>query len=239
MRFNIAAFTHVGTHRDVNQDRILVQDSVYSEGMHFYPGTENCFCFVADGVGGGPHGDIAAQFVLNQIHRRIPAGVQHTEGDLGESLTSINSDLLKVGQSNASYFGMATTLIGIIIGDDGFNLINVGDSHAYVFRNDSMIKLTEEHVLDPFVENSPVTSYFGGKQDELHLDFDTVLRKIDTGDLFLFASDGLYKSLSVKRVKAILSNSTCVAEKAMFILDKALEASAEDNISCILIEVTN
>jgi len=237
MRFLFSSFTHIGTQRDVNQDRILVQGSVIGEGLHSFPAAEDCICFVADGIGGGPCGDLAAQFVLEEIRDRVDPQKDYTQEELENILTMINNDLIELGQIRNDCQGMATTLVGMIAGSNRFNVINAGDSQAYVYRNNNMIKLTEDHLLDPFDYSSPVTSYFGGRQSELRLDFDTVLREIIVGDIFLLASDGLFKSLSVRQVKAILSNSKPLIEKAEFMLQKALELGAEDNISTILIEV--
>ena len=72
---------------------------------------------------------------------------------------------------------------------------------AYAFRNNAMIKLTEDQVVDPFTDNSPITSYFGGKSDGLNLDFDTVLRNILAGDILLLASDGLLKSIPISLIE--------------------------------------
>lgn len=237
MKYNIAAFTHIGTKREINQDRILVQDTLLEEGYHYIEDTQNCFCFVADGIGGGPSGEFAAQFVLEQIRKRISLAEKNTKAELSDTLSLINNELITFGCENPEYRGTGTTLVGIIINDDEFRVINAGDSPAHVFRNNSMIKITEDHVLDPFEENSPITSYFGGKNNELHLDFDTVLRDVLIGDILLFASDGLLKSLSTKQIKAILLNSKPLNKKSEFVLKKALEIGSEDNISCIFIEV--
>ena len=237
MKFNISGFTNIGTQRELNQDRILIQDTVIADGTDYVRDIENCFCFVADGIGGGPAGDYAARFVLEQIALRISPDTKYSNDELLNIFSSINNELIESGKNNTEYLGSGTTLIGIIIHQDSFKVISAGDSPAYVFRNNSMIKITEDHVLDPFEENSPITSYFGGKNDELQLSFETVLREIKADDILLLSSDGLLKALNIKQVKAILSNSKPVDEKVDFILKKALEEGAEDNISCILIEV--
>ena len=71
MEFNIAFFTHLGATRTNNQDRILIWDDIYKDGLYSRTNMDSCFCFVADGIGGSKSGDIAAQFVLEQINKRI------------------------------------------------------------------------------------------------------------------------------------------------------------------------
>lgn len=237
MKFDVSFFTHVGTDRKTNQDRILVQDHIFQDGLNFLPNTTTCFCYVADGIGGSPAGDVAAQFVLEKICQRFDRTKEWSLELIMNLFMSINSELIQFGATNPQYRGMGTTLVGLIINDAQLILLNAGDSEAWLFRNEIFFKLTEDQVLIPGVPNSPITSYFGGIDDELHIQFVEGLRNFLSGDIFVLASDGLFKSISPKQVKAILSNNTPVVEKANFILARALENKSEDNVSCILIEV--
>jgi serine/threonine protein phosphatase PrpC len=67
MRFDISGFTNVGTVRESNQDRILVNGCVFADGAIDLECQASCTCFVADGVGGNKSGDFAAEFVLQRI----------------------------------------------------------------------------------------------------------------------------------------------------------------------------
>ncbi len=235
--FNIAGFTHIGTEREFNQDRILTQDVVSKDGLYSFDGVGHCFCFVADGIGGGPAGDLAAQFVLENINQRISRDQLLAIDELGNILGEINMELLAMGKATPEYLGAGSTLVGLIIIDGQFRVINAGDSPAYVFRNGSFIKITEDQVFDPYRENSPLISYFGGRHNELHLDFDTVLSGIQLDDIFLLSSYGMFKSLDVNQIKAVLPNSKPLAQKSKFLMEKSIKAGAEDNLSCILIEI--
>ncbi|MFQ5752819.1 MAG: PP2C family protein-serine/threonine phosphatase [bacterium] len=239
MKFNISLFTHSGTERQINQDRILVQNSIFKDGLHSFADVENCFCFLADGIGGGPSGELASEFVLEEIRNRIDINDDLSTQRLSDILKSINTDLIKLGQNDPAYKGAGTTLVGLIIKNGNFLLINAGDSETWAFRKDMFFKITEDQVLDSFENNSPITSYFGGKKDALNLDFNTTLRTIHLNDTYLVASDGLFKSISQNQVKAILSNTKPLLEKADFMLQKSLQKGSEDNISCILIEVVD
>jgi len=235
MKFNISCFTHVGTERKMNQDRILVQQIIYKEGLNFLYDAPYCFCFLADGIGGNPSGDLAAQFLLEQIKKQID--IEDISRDfLISKLSSINQDLIKFGISNNEHRGMGTTLVGLMIIHDQFEILNAGDSQAWIYRNDLFFKLSEDHVLDAQNNNSPITSYFGGFKDTLNVNFNESLRGIFSGDIFVLNSDGLFKCFTQNQMKAILSNSTKIEDKANFLLTKALEKGSEDNVSCILID---
>jgi len=199
--------------------------------------SENCFCFIADGIGGGPSGDYASQFILQQIADQLSPGIIYADKQLTDTFSSINRLLINSGMKNEALFGCGTTLLGLMMTKSSFKVISAGDSPAYLFRNNAMIKITEDQVLDPLEDNSPITSYFGGKTDELHLNLNTVLKEVRTNDIFLLCSDGLLKALKLKQIKAVLSNARPINVKNRFFLQKALEYGAEDNLSCILIKV--
>lgn len=237
MNFNIACFTHVGTSRNTNQDRILVQDHIYEEGLYFFPNQSHCLCMVADGIGGNPSGDVAAQFVLEQIIKRWNKTALPSQIDISSMLHSINQELLEVSRHHPQHRGLGTTLVGLAITNGQFALFQAGDSVVWLLRNEIFFKLTEDQVINPDMANSPITSFFGGLEEALDLRFNDNLRDILTGDIFVLASDGLFKAVTPKQVKAILSNSTPLLDRASFILQKALENGAEDNVSCILVEV--
>ena len=236
--YNISAFTHIGSEREINQDRILVQHNIYKEGLNSFSNESYCYCFLADGIGGSPSGDLAAQFLLEQIEKRFDINTDFSQAQILKILKTINQDLIQYGINNSNHRGMGSTLVGLIIKDNQFELINVGDSQIWVFRKNLFYKLSEDHVLDPFENNSPITSYFGGLEDQLDIQLNSSLRDIFVGDIFLLASDGLLKCLSQKQLKDVLSNTTTLTNKAEFILKKSLENDPSDNVSCILIEVT-
>jgi PPM family protein phosphatase len=239
LRYNISGFSHKGTEREMNQDRIMIQDSIYESGTHSLLNEDHCFCFIADGIGGGPSGEKAAQYVLEQINLKLIRSKNYDDNKLTKILNSINIDLFNEGKLHLEYLESGTTLVGLLIYENYFKIVNAGDSQAWLFRNNILTKITEDQVLNNQQENSPITSYFGGKNNNLKLDFGTVLRNIQISDILILTSDGLLKSLTIKQIKAILSNSKPLKEKVSFILQKALQSGSEDNISCIFIEVIN
>ncbi|MCF8356628.1 MAG: serine/threonine-protein phosphatase [Melioribacteraceae bacterium] len=237
MKFNIAGFSHKGTEREINQDRILIQNVIYESGTINLLNEDHCFCFVADGIGGGPSGEKAAQYVLEQINQKLVRNENYNDNILTEIFNSINIDLFNEGKRNLKYLGSGSTLVGLIIYENYFKVINAGDSQLWLLRNNIMTKLTEDQVLNSQQVNSPITSYFGGRKQNLKLDFDTILRRIKMNDILILTSDGLLKSLTIRQVKSILSNSKTLIDKTKFILEKALQTGVEDNISCVFIEV--
>lgn len=234
IKFNISAFTHVGTVRDSNQDNILVNGQLLNEGEVHLIDQDKCFCFVADGVGGNNGGDFASYFVLD----RIKAAQDNLIMDAAQVLKSINNKLIEETSYVDELKGCCTTLTGLLVQHDFFKIIHAGDSELWLMRNDMFFKITNDQVLDDTVKNSPITSYFGGFENYLTLDTDTYIHESIVDDLFLICSDGLFKSLNKKIVKSILKADKDIEPKAKKILENCLHAGAEDNISVILIQQT-
>ena len=238
MKYNISVFTDIGTEREVNQDRALVNNNVLESGFYHLTEQTNCFCFVADGIGGGIRGEIASQFILDKISGLKDDFMNLNDSHIKENILKINKDLISYSKSIPEYFGTGSTLSGLIISQDQNSLtLNAGDSEIRVLRNGMFFQITEDQVFDDSQEGSPLMSYFGGKEDRLELSLTPSLRSISTNDIYVIASDGLFGSLLPKKVKEILTEDQTLSEKSELILKTALSTGSDDNISCILIEV--
>ena len=241
MKFNIAAFTHIGTVRSVNQDRILVNDKLLQDGTHRLDDQPFCYCFVADGIGGSSHGEIASQFVLEKIYDLKQKMLVSDTDEIHQILLAINFDLLGFSGTDVSIKGTGTTLTGLMIDEMGENLaIHAGDSELWAFKNHLLFKLTDDQVFDDSEPGSPLISYFGGFENHLNLNVNSsMIRKINDRDIFIVCSDGFFNSLTPKNVREVLLDRHSLYDKSNILLDKALTRGSNDNISCILIEVSD
>lgn len=235
LKFDISAFTHIGTVRNTNQDHILVNGLIYNEGEVHLVEQDNCFCFVADGVGGNKAGNFASHFVLDKL-RLIS---DFSSPNIEDILHRINEDLISISKSDNTLTGTATTLTGLLIQDSNFKIFHAGDSQIWLLRNDMFFQVTNDHVLDDLEKNCPITSYFGGNESYLRFDNEISMTEPLPDDYILICTDGLFKSLNQKIVKAILIAEKSLESKAKKILENCLQKGAEDNISVILIKQTN
>ncbi len=231
MKFSISAFTHIGTVRESNQDNILVNGQLLNEGEVHLTEQENCFCFVADGVGGNKAGDFASHFVLEKLKSVPDFSSQNVE----QLLQGINEQLISESKANEEIKGTATTLTGLIADEKHFQIIHAGDSQMWLMRNDMFFQITKDQVLDESEKNSSITSYFGGHDNYLKLDTEISIHETLIDDVFLICSDGLFKSLNQKIIKSILKADKDIETKAKKILENCLQSGAEDNTSIILI----
>jgi len=231
--FNISAFTHIGSYREVNQDRILVNKHILNEGFIHLNGQTHCCCFVADGVGGNNAGEYAAQYLLEAINT-----LNYTNSDdLKEQLKKINNNFISNTSNDKNLRGSATTLSGLIINDKEISIVHAGDSEIWWLRNDLLLQISNNMVVNPYEFNSPITSYFGGHLPHLDFDKKSKIDDIDKEDIFLICSDGLFKSIGVKTVKSILKADLSLDIKSERILESCLLLGAGDNVSAIIVEI--
>lgn len=239
MWFNVAGFTLKAPSKGANQDRVLVQDQILECGSATATGGLTCRCFVADGIGGTRAGEVASAFLLEQIRARLALPPPGGGAGLRALLETINVELIAHTRSAPETFGAGTTLVGLLHWQDGFRIVNAGDSEAWMLREDRFFRLTEEQVLNDLDAASPLTSYFGGTESELALSMETTLREVRPGDLVLLCSDGLFKVLGIDQVKAVLSNNLGLAEKVRFLQSKIEERDAPDDTSGVLIQAAS
>jgi serine/threonine protein phosphatase PrpC len=232
MKFDISGFTDIGTLRDSNQDRILVNGTVLADGAVHLEQQSSCMCFVADGVGGNRAGDFASEFVLQKLGRIDDFN------NIEAALRVINTELIDVSAPRSDLSGTATTLTGLIASDDTFQVVHVGDSQMWLRRNGTFFKITHDQVLNEYETNSPLMSYFGGSDGDLKFDNEIFVSEISDSDVFVICSDGLLESLNHKTIKAILDGENELAILAQTLLEECREKGADDNVSVILIRRT-
>ena len=235
MIYQIEAFCHIGTKRKINQDAMLIQGEVFRDNKCSKT-SKNPVCFVADGVGGGPAGEFASSFVLEKIAGLFHENLFGDRNQCAKLFHGINDELFRYGNDNPEYEGMATTLSGILICDNRFITINAGDSQVWILSGEKLKKLTHDHVVSKLEINSPITSFFGGYEKSLDIEISSVTEKIVNGDIFVLATDGIFKIFFTEHLERILLSSKTLKEKSDFILFKSLNIGSPDNISCILIE---
>jgi len=184
---------------------------------------------VADGLGGLPAGEVAAQLAVKTAIRAY----QET-GDLQRAFEVANREIYRQSRANPAYFGMATTLVGVVIKGKQANLANVGDSRAYLVETDQITQITIDHSLGWEI----ITRALGIKPE---VKVDLFSQKLKSGSLLLLCSDGLTNMLTDEQLLMILKQTgedqAALAEKAAVLVKAAKEAGGIDNITVGLIKV--
>jgi PPM family protein phosphatase len=239
----------VGLVRKLNQDRILIDDSV---GLFV----------VADGMGGHAHGEVAAQVALAAIQFYIdtsrdrfdvswPFGYSFDLSvDANRIATGIqlaNRHVRRQAEQQPENEGMGTTVAAVLVSDSTAVVANVGDSRVYLFRSGRLeqlstddtwvVSMAEQGLLDPAeAKDHPMRNMLtqaAGVKDQVEVHIQE--RAIERSDLFLLTSDGAHGVIGDEGIRAILGSGASLQEMAERLVAASKEKGAPDNISVVLL----
>ena len=147
-----------------------------------------------------------------------------------------------------AFRGMGATIVAALIDSDEGQLTvaHVGDSRAYLYRNNASELITSDHswvheqvmaglLSEEAARNHPlknvVTRALGGAQEPA---VDIAERKLEVDDLLLLCSDGLNTMLSDQEINATLGRGTDLKGIAQQMVREANRKGGVDNITIIL-----
>ncbi|HWM16901.1 MAG TPA: protein phosphatase 2C domain-containing protein [Microbacterium sp.] len=233
VRLRAVAVSDVGAHRTVNQDAAF---------------TASWGAAVADGVGGGPSGDLASAALL---HRLVAGRMTLPDADaLAVRIREANWDLRAHTEHDASLRGMATTLTGIFVAETGRLLLaHTGDSRAYRLRHgvltrqtrdDSYVQALVDHGLiaaeaaASHPRRNLITASLGGAEDDASAIVD---HPAVGGDRWLLCSDGVSDYLPDDAIRSVLLAAESPRAAAESLVALSLEAGTRDNVTAVVCDV--
>ena len=223
----------IGGYRDVNQDAAFV--APWGAG-------------VADGVGGGPAGDLASAAL---VHRLVAGGDRVPDASaLAVRIREANWDLGAHVRRDPALAGMATTLTAVWFSERGALLLaHTGDSRAYLLRGGELIRQTRD---DSFVQTlverglvraedamthprrNIITASLRGEATDL---VRVAERYPVAGDRWMICSDGVSDYLPDDAIGEVLRAALDPHTAAHELVSLALEAGSRDNVTAVVADV--
>jgi len=235
MQFDVSYFCFDGNSGKKNQDRVLVNKDLLTEGINHLQNLDNLFCFVADGIGSLANSENAAQFVLEQLKYLPLKAEQNWQEIIDNFLQEINYQLVLWNRQQGDFFDSATTLCGLIYQEGKFLTVNAGDSEIWLYREKYLQRLNKLNVLWEDIPNSPITNYFGTDYPNLKLDFSSAVSSLNPGDKIVVTTDGLLKAISKKELIQILEEDSPLYMKIDSLYHKLCAKYNPDNLGAIFI----
>lgn len=239
-----ANLTDVGKRRKNNEDSVLC---LAEQGV---------FC-VADGMGGVQGGEVASKAAVDALQEMFTASPDAPFAVTVESSARLVARALNRAsqwiKARSDERGMAGTgSTAVVLAFDRVTpsqamVLHAGDSRAYRYRGDKLVQLSADHSVAaaaglPDDKNLPVM-FRGVITRAVGLENTVLLEETPTdvmaGDLFLLCSDGLNKMVSDKALQKLLRKhgSDDLDITARVLIDEALKAGGEDNVSVVLVRV--
>ncbi|MBU1327141.1 protein phosphatase 2C domain-containing protein [Patescibacteria group bacterium] len=212
--------------RDLQEDRFL----------NF---SDECFV-IADGVGGMPHGEVAATIACEtaiwgykHIRQRRCYWLNKKQF-MHRIFRSTNLAVWQKHRETGFGDGLASTLLVLIVGAETLWIGSAGDSNAFFFRNGMVQKLTHEDV--DAVGN--LTKALGLKRLGLMPQF--IREDFFVHDVILLATDGVSDYVTTNDLMMIMSSAGSTAETVKSAVDSLIQIAEEngskDNMTACLIK---
>lgn len=212
----VTAYSQIGAGKKECQDKILVGDTILSEG--YYENTIDLLpavVAVADGVGGNSGGELAAFMAVDGV-RGFKYYDLLEKGDIAGMIEKINRDIIAYGDENLEYENMATTLTGIYFSVSGQILFHVGNTRTYLFSGEYLICCTKDHTAVQEAKDahrpiedipSNIITACMGDGDELsmkdYLGVENTETHLANGNMLMLTSDGIHDYVTDDEIKAI------------------------------------
>ena len=246
MADNFYGLTDTGKMRDNNEDNFIAQNILNGKYV------AGC---VIDGVGGYEGGEVAASLARTAILNTIKKTSGNIVDILKKALSEANRKIFDKKRTSGEHLQMAcvVTLTLADINENKFYYVHVGDTRLYLFRDNSLVKVTHDHSFVGFLEDSGRLSEEAAmqhpKRNEINkaLGFDEgkILEPdyIETGespflpgDMLLLCSDGLSDMLNSRTIIGIIGSPQSVKEKCKELINAANVAGGKDNITVVVIQ---
>jgi serine/threonine protein phosphatase PrpC len=204
---------------------------------------------VADGMGGHAAGEVASQQAIFTLFREYYASpCAEIVKRMAEAIEAANVEVHAQASSDRAKTGMGTTLVAAVLKGDDLYVANVGDSRAYLVREQSIEQITKDHSwvneqvqagiiteqeAREHLYRNIITRSLGTKPN---VDIDFFQRKVHPGDVLVLCCDGLSNEVEDTEITRIVS-ATDPQEAVQKLIDLANQRGGPDNITAIVVKI--
>jgi serine/threonine protein phosphatase PrpC len=214
---------------------------------------------VADGMGGHQAGEHASalvvgaieHFTLNTFRWFFEANRTEAQQVLAlfqTALRQADARILEEGAEHPEQRGMGTTVTMAYHLDAQLCVVHVGDSRAYLYRDDKLHQLTQDHTVtadmvrrgelrpDQVADHKlrhVITNVVGGPDAGVYVEAHAL--EVQAGDRLLLCSDGLTEMVPHDEVAAALRAEPDPEAACQKLLAKANDAGGRDNITLLIV----
>lgn len=207
---------------------------------------------VADGMGGHAAGELASAIAVAtvadlDVHPPEPGEVMSS---LADAVTDVGDGIADVISEDQDLTGMGTTVTGLYWLGERMAIVHVGDSRAYLMRDDELTQLTHDHTyVQTLVDAGRITeeeasvhprrSLLMRALDGLNpVEADLSIREARAGDRYMLCTDGLSGVVRDDEIAALVRDGD-LAGSVTRLVDLALERGAPDNVTVVMADIVD
>jgi protein phosphatase len=232
-RLRTVSRTDIGRVRDSNQDAVVSSEHLAA---------------VADGMGGHPGGEVASAVAAALVQTAFTG---RSVDELAAAVRAANRAIWDRAAASPELEGMGTTICAAgLTGDGSLAVVNVGDSRAYVFRNDSLTQLTHDHsVTAELVRRGELSEqevgdhpYHGVLTRALgvgpDVELDSATYPTEEGDRLLLCTDGLFNEVPNDEIGSLIAATVDIQATVDALVELALSRGGRDNVAVVVAETS-
>ena len=237
MKFSVFQISRKGG-REKNEDR-----------MGYCYTRESGLFVLADGMGGHPEGEVAAQLALQTIsalyQKEARPVVKDVTEFLSSSLMAAHHQIIRYASEKGMLDTPRTTLVAALVQGTSATWVHCGDSRLYVVRDGELLTRTRDHSyleqqsagvirMDRINRNILFTCLGSPTKPVFDVTGPVMLQQ---GDKILLCSDGLWGTLPDADIVRQLSTQS-VSDAVPELVEQALRRGGEhcDNVTVIALE---
>ncbi|HUH01197.1 MAG TPA: PP2C family serine/threonine-protein phosphatase [Kofleriaceae bacterium] len=158
--------------------------------------------------------------------------------------------IFEAALTDSALRGMGTTLTAMLYHDGRMHLAHAGDSRAFLFRDNGLRQLTEDHSwIWEQVKSGAMTEAEAKESKFRHIitrsvgferdvQMDHVGVPVQPGDCFLLCSDGMSNYIENDELERLLA-ATWYRRAPQLLIDLANERGGDDNITVVVVYIGN
>ena len=199
-------------------------------------------------MGGHSKGELASKLAAKLFIKYIKeANLESYDSYLllqEEAIFYANEEIYKLSLEEGD-IKMGTTVVCLCIDHKNkvYYLTHLGDSRAYIFRNDTLSQLTRDHSLvndlldsgsltkdeaENFINKSAITRAVGTEEKIIP---DSKSLPMEEGDLVLMVTDGLTNELTDENIREIVKDNKDPYQISSRLIEEAINHGGRDNIT--------
>ena len=208
---------------------------------------------VADGMGGHAAGEVASDMAVNAIARELDSLRGLRDEQVAErmraAIRAANGAIFQRTLTEHDKRGMGTTVTALTLFGSRFLIGQVGDSRAYLLRDNRLSQVTKDH---SYVQEQVDAGYLTPEQARTHPYSNVITRCVGANndvmpdiyvgavkarDVFLLASDGLTGMLEDYQLAELLSPDRMPQDEVDALIAEANRHGGLDNITAIIVRI--
>jgi protein phosphatase len=203
---------------------------------------------LADGMGGHAAGEVASQLMIAALaHLDDDEPGEDLLGKLEAATREGNDSIADHVEEDPELDGMGTTLTAILFSGSKLGLVHIGDSRAYLLRDNTLTQITRD---DTFVQSLVDEGRITAEQAHTHPQRSLIMRALTgneieptltvrearAGDRYLLCSDGLSDVVSDETIENTMREGS-QDECADRLIELALRSGGPDNVTVVVADV--